>query len=95
MSESALNNIIKRLEVATNRLEELAKNSSFGQGASSGSAANSDSTPAIQAFDDIMNGSVQKFIELSNNIGSPVKEQVIINNIFFIYFLKFCCNNYY
>ncbi|KAG4091957.1 adenylyl cyclase-associated protein 1 [Neocallimastix lanati (nom. inval.)] len=75
MSESALNNIIKRLEVATNRLEELAKNSSFGQGASSGSAANSDSTPAIQAFDDIMNGSVQKFIELSNNIGSPVKEQ--------------------
>jgi len=78
MSESALNNIIKRLEVATNRLEELAKNSNFGQSVSSGSGADSDTsdnTPAIQAFDDIMNGSVQKFIELSNSIGSPVKEQ--------------------
>jgi len=78
MAESNLDNIIKRLETATIRLEELAKNSSFGQ---SGSAAAdstadaSDNTPAIQAFDDIMNGSVQKFIELSNNIGSPVKEQ--------------------
>jgi len=77
MSESALNNIIKRLEVATNRLEELAKNSSFGQSASAGGAASGDgdSSPAIQAFDDILNGLVQKFIELSNNIGSPVKEQ--------------------
>jgi len=78
MSESALNNIIKRLEVATNRLEELAKNSNFGQSVSTGSGAgsdNSDNTPSIQAFDDIMNGSVQKFIELSNSIGSPVKEQ--------------------
>jgi len=77
MAESNLDNIIKRLEVATNRLEELAKNASFGQGGSSASAgdANSDNGPAIQAFDDIMNGSVQKFIELSNNIGSPVKEQ--------------------
>jgi adenylyl cyclase-associated protein len=77
MAESNLNNIINRLEVATSRLEELAKNASFGQGGSSASAgdANSDNGPAIQAFDDIMNGSVQKFIELSNNIGSPVKEQ--------------------
>jgi len=80
MAESNLDNIIKRLETATIRLEELAKNSNFGQ---SGSAAAdsagdaSDNTPAIQAFDDIMNGSVQKFIELSNSIGSPVKEQVI------------------
>jgi len=76
MSESALNNIIKRLEVATNRLEELAKSSNFGQSSSPSTAADtSDSTPAIQAFDDIINGSVQKFLELSNTIGNPVKEQ--------------------
>ncbi|OUM64569.1 hypothetical protein PIROE2DRAFT_42414 [Piromyces sp. E2] len=78
MAESNLDNIIKRLETATIRLEELAKSSNFGQSGSavSDSAADaSDNTPAIQAFDDIMNGSVQKFIELSNNIGSPVKEQ--------------------
>ncbi|ORX84484.1 hypothetical protein BCR32DRAFT_230388 [Anaeromyces robustus] len=77
MSESALNNIIKRLEVATNRLEELAKSSNFGgQSSSSSTAADtSDNTPAIQAFDDIINGSAQKFVELSNSIGNPVKEQ--------------------
>ncbi len=82
MAESNLDNIIKRLEVATTRLEELAKNSSFGQGgssASSGAASSDDNSPAIQAFDDIMNGSVQKYIELSNSIGSPIKEQVKIN----------------
>jgi len=78
MAESNLDNIIKRLETATIRLEELAKNSNFVQsssGASDSAAGASDNTPAIQAFDDIINGSVQKFIELSNNIGSPVKEQ--------------------
>jgi len=78
MTESNLDNIIKRLEVATNRLEELAKNSNFGQSSNSaavGATDTSDNTPAIQAFDDIMNGSVQKFIELSNSIGSPIKEQ--------------------
>jgi len=78
MAESNLNNIINRLEVATSRLEELAKSSSFGQGGSSASAGadvSDENSPSIQAFDDIMNGSVQKFIELSNNIGSPIKEQ--------------------
>jgi len=85
MAESNLNNIINRLEVATSRLEELAKNSSFGQGGSSASAGanvSDENSPSIQAFDDIMNGSVQKFIELSNNIGSPIKEQVNFSFLF-------------
>lgn len=74
MTEAAFNNIIKRLELATNRLEELAKSSSYG-GSSNDSSSNDVLSPAVKAYDDILENSIQTFLDLSNTIGGPVKEQ--------------------
>jgi adenylyl cyclase-associated protein len=92
MSEfHSLATLIKRLEVATTRLEDLALS---GMSASTITASNPPAAPsassaqpkeapvevprAVQAFNSAMDAPVKQFIELSGQLGGPVQEQVRI-----------------
>ncbi|CAO3663185.1 unnamed protein product [Umbelopsis ramanniana] len=89
MSEfHSLSTLIKRLEVATTRLEDLALS---GMSASTIAASNPPAAPsassaqpkeapvelprAVEAFNNTMDAPVKQFIGLSNQLGGPVQEQ--------------------
>lgn len=93
MSEfHSLSTLIKRLEVATTRLEDLALS---GMSASTIAASNPPAAPsassaqpkeapvelprAVEAFNSTVDAPVKQFIELSNQLGGPVQEQVRID----------------
>ena len=93
MSEfHSLSTLIKRLEVATTRLEDLALS---GMSASTIAATNPPAAPsassaqpkeaplevprAVEAFNSTMDAPVKQFIELSGQLGGPVEEQVRID----------------
>ncbi|KAI9203669.1 adenylate cyclase associated N terminal-domain-containing protein [Polychytrium aggregatum] len=86
MSESALSNILKRLESATVRLEEIAQQRTLGVPAASATpGTSSPSVPspggaavpvALAEFDDLINGPVADFVNQSAAINDLVKEQV-------------------
>jgi len=76
----SLDQLISRLEVATQRLEALAGSSSSGGGSSSQSsgssaAASGDSSEMVESFNEIINGPLKTFTDLSTKIGGEVKEQ--------------------
>lgn len=90
MSEfHSLANLIKRLEVATTRLEDLAMSASSAsavtasatptqtpsaqQQPSSGLTA---TPPAVQKHDEVISPLVGKFMELSNSLGEQIAAQV-------------------
>ncbi|TPX46488.1 hypothetical protein SeMB42_g03670 [Synchytrium endobioticum] len=76
MSEAALTSIIKRLEAATVKLENMASNQTSGSGASSASPSSSGSTFAVlSAFDDLVNTNTKTYADLSARIGGLVKDQ--------------------
>lgn len=93
MSEfHSLATLIKRLEVATTRLEDLALS---GTSASTVTATNPTAAapaastqtkevqlelpPAVEQFSNALAGPVKKYVELSTTIGGPVLEQVCIS----------------
>lgn len=85
MSEfHSLANLIKRLEVATTRLEDLAMSSSSANVIAANSPPAKPSTAnveagipaAVEKHDAAINASLEKFIALSQELGGPVAEQV-------------------
>jgi len=75
----SLDQLISRLEVATQRLEALAGSSSASGSsqfsASSGSSSSGDSSEMVEAFNEIINGPLKTFTELSAKLAPEVKEQ--------------------
>ena len=76
MSEAALTTIIKRLEAATVKLEEMAAKVPTSAPASSSAASSAPSSAAVSAFDDFLNTFTKPYVDLSAKIGGLVKEQV-------------------
>ncbi|KAJ3020362.1 F-actin-capping protein subunit alpha [Thoreauomyces humboldtii] len=85
MSEANLASLIKRLEAATQRIEEVATRqkgpaesaatASANTGAASGAASGA-SGPAISAFEDLVSTYFQPFLAASAGVGGLVQEQV-------------------
>lgn len=74
----SLDQLIARLEIATSKLESLA-----GGAGGSTSAAPAEVGAMVEAFDEIINGPLKKFVEASNAIGGEIKEQgTILENAF-------------
>jgi adenylyl cyclase-associated protein len=90
MSEfHSLANLIKRLEVATTRLEDLAMSSSSASavvanspsspkaiGAAPSSVASSETPVIVEKHDAAVNASLEKYIALSQELGGPIADQV-------------------
>lgn len=93
MSEfHSLANLIKRLEVATTRLEDLAMSSSSasavvanspsspktaGTAAAAAAPSSASETPAlVEKHDAAVNASLEKYFSLSQELGGPIAEQV-------------------
>ncbi|KAK9718165.1 suppressor of rasval19 [Basidiobolus ranarum] len=78
--QSLLSNLIKRLEAATSKLEDIAlgKNNSGASApvvAQEGASEADSNSPALRAFDDIIFSSLKTFVDNSKNIDGLVKEQ--------------------
>lgn len=79
--------LIKRLEAATSRLEDIAiaqttvggtaltAESSTGPGMNSFPEATTEAPPSIKAYDELLSGPLQKYLSLSKEIGGPAQEQ--------------------
>lgn len=74
--------LLKRLETVTVRLEELASKpgavTAAGAAADNGksqSQANESSSPALQAFQELVDGPLASFVSLSTTVGGLVAEQ--------------------
>ena len=105
MSEfHSLANLIKRLEVATTRLEDLATSASSASAVAASSASPppalptgaASSTPAsVQKHDDAVGPLLNKFLDISKTIGDPVATQVYIykarktENVSILFFFQF------
>lgn len=87
MSEfHSLANLIKRLEVATTRLEDLAMSSSSASAVAASSpqavapmstSADINTIPAaVEKHDAAVNGPLEKYFELAQELGGPIAEQV-------------------
>jgi hypothetical protein len=78
MTDATLQALIERLEKATVKLEGLASSQPTNQGnsASSGSSEGGVSSPAVSAFDELVNGAFKDFLSHSKTIGGLVAEQV-------------------
>ena len=85
MSEAALAAVVKRLEAATLRLEEIARTKAPSGGASSQGTNNpiaSDNgavSPSVAGFDELIGGPLQEYLKLSAGVGGLVQEQVGFN----------------
>lgn len=85
MSESNLSTLIKRLEAATQRLEEVAARGNVNGGGGNATNANTNTNttngsvviPMLSAFDEVLQGPLNHFVELGKKIGDVVGEQVI------------------
>jgi len=72
----SLDQLISRLEVATTRLEALAGSSQGSAGGNaSSSSAGGDGGEMVEAYNEILNGPVKNFVDVSNKIGGEVKDQ--------------------
>ncbi|KAI8849428.1 adenylate cyclase-associated CAP [Chytridium lagenaria] len=80
-SEQTLSAVIKRLETATLRLEEIVRSKEGAEVVShatrdiSSSAADAKVIPTVAAFDELINGPLQTLLDLANSIGGLVHEQ--------------------
>ncbi|KAJ3187470.1 F-actin-capping protein subunit alpha [Gaertneriomyces sp. JEL0708] len=82
MSEAALAGLIKRLETATQRLEEVAARTGgthapSHSGTPTAGVAGNDSR-AVSAFSEILQGPLHSFVELSSKVGGLVQDQAKI-----------------
>ncbi|KAJ3132678.1 F-actin-capping protein subunit alpha [Geranomyces variabilis] len=86
MSEAALANLVKRLEAATQRLEEVAtrnrgpegsglQSPSSSAGQSTGGSPSGASGPAVSAFEDLVAGPLSAYVAASAGVGGLVHEQ--------------------
>ncbi|KAJ3161163.1 F-actin-capping protein subunit alpha [Geranomyces michiganensis] len=86
MSEAALANLVKRLEAATQRLEEVAtrnrgpegsglQSPSSSAGQSTGGSQSGGSGPAVSAFDELVAGPLNAYVAASASVGGLVQEQ--------------------
>ncbi|KAI8921196.1 adenylate cyclase associated N terminal-domain-containing protein [Powellomyces hirtus] len=84
MSEAALANLIKRLETATQRLEEVTTRKSGAEGGASSSTSASASAPstpsaaggpATAALDELIAGPLSAYVSASAGVGGLVQEQ--------------------
>lgn len=77
MSDVNISTIIRRLEAATVKLEEMAARGFqiCGPPASSNSTSSSPSSAALSAFDEFVNNSTKIYVNLSSKVGGIVKEQ--------------------
>lgn len=81
--ESAISNLVGRLEAVTARLEKVEKQVVSGagsapaaqQGSSSGSSSGGDDHPAVQAYDALIAEYVTPFVEVSSKISPETKQQ--------------------
>ncbi|KAI9100693.1 adenylate cyclase associated N terminal-domain-containing protein [Phlyctochytrium arcticum] len=72
MSEPSLASLIKRLETATQRIEEVAaRNTNVNQTTN----ANQNAGASVKAFEELVNGSGKAYLELSAVVGGVVGEQ--------------------
>ncbi|CAG8557629.1 1768_t:CDS:2 [Acaulospora colombiana] len=78
----SLTTLIKRLEAATSRLEDLATSSgsnvsvnNFTSPSSNVVASKSELLPVLEAYDELIEGSLKNFLELSKTIGGLVLDQ--------------------
>ena len=97
IAKSELTTIIRRLEAATSRLEDIASSTveqpkTNGASPAPASAPTTTSTPpapppvaksipeplpdSIEDFDSFIRGTVRKYVNLSDELGGPVAEQV-------------------
>lgn len=77
----SLSTLIKRLEVATSRLEDLAVNGTSANAVQSSlggpaAAVKTDDLLVVVRYDEIINESLKKYLDLSQTIGGAVAEQV-------------------
>ncbi|TPX67087.1 hypothetical protein SpCBS45565_g03994 [Spizellomyces sp. 'palustris'] len=76
MSEATLASLIKRLEAATQRIEEVAGRNKSAEAAPSGPVSSVGSGgPSVTAFEDLIGGPLQVYVSGSAAIGGLVKEQ--------------------
>ncbi|KAJ3116008.1 F-actin-capping protein subunit alpha [Phlyctochytrium bullatum] len=76
MSEQTLAAVIKRLETATQRLEEIVRSKGAAEAVSGGSgSSDAKSAPAVVAFEELISGPLQTFLNHANAIGGLVQEQ--------------------
>lgn len=82
--DTAIQNLVNRLEQVTARLERVEKQLGSGTtaapGASvssaAGSSADVSSHPSIVEYDDLVKEYINKYVELSNKVGGDVAAQV-------------------
>lgn len=67
--------LLKRLETATSKLEELALHNEPTKGSAS-KEANGKASHFIQPFEDIIKGTLQEFLKCGHEIGGVIAEQV-------------------
>jgi hypothetical protein len=112
--QQSLTTLIKRLEAATSRLEDLASSSASSAAVSNNLSRNSvggqpaavssqnndaivsgEVPPALAAYDELIEGPLKNFLELSKAVGGLVEDQVnflllvLYYIISFIYTVKF------
>jgi adenylyl cyclase-associated protein len=80
---SSLSALLKRLEAATTKLEDLAMAGTSAANVSASLTGNTavpasqeSSHPHIEGYDELLDGPVKNYYELSKAIGGPVEEQV-------------------
>jgi len=93
MAEAQISSLVKRLEAATARLEEIARGKA-GSGITDASSASTSNSSAggtepliVKEYDNIISGSFKAYLDASNNIGGSVKEQVNIFSYFLFYII--------
>jgi len=74
--------LLKRLEVVTGRLEDLATKGGISAGvkAAASPASSGESSPSLDAFDEVIAAQLKPLVELSSKIGGLVNDQVKLLN---------------
>ncbi|KAJ3105212.1 F-actin-capping protein subunit alpha [Phlyctochytrium planicorne] len=79
-AEQTLSAVIKRLETATIRLEEIVRSKGGADAPASGArelgATDAKVAPAVTAFDELISGPLQTLVDLGTSIGGLVAEQI-------------------
>jgi adenylyl cyclase-associated protein len=82
--DSAVQNLVKRLEAVTARLEAVEKQIASGAGAgpassASGAGDSGDASASVSAYDELINTHIKPFVEVTNKVGNAeLKAQVAV-----------------
>lgn len=78
--DSAINNLVSRLETITSRLEKVEKTLASGGGASTSSSASASSdagsSASVTEYQQLIDDFIRPFVDVSNKLGGEVAEQV-------------------